>query len=129
MSNWPLLNWRVAAAISGFCECASFSKLDNKRLLAGLQRLSADSPIQQCRTAYSLLLTVLTFVTADLCSIPIGQRLMRERPPFKLRRFAAVHNAVLFSLSLYMTVEVARQASPAKRQRLAALFGPAGARA
>ena len=42
---------------------------------------------------------------------------MRERLPFKLRRFAAVHNAVLFSLSLYMTVEVARRASTAKPQR------------
>ena len=44
---------------------------------------------------------------------------MRERPPLKLRRFAAAHNAVLFSLSLYMTVEVARQASAAKRQKRA----------
>ena len=97
---------------------------NNKRLIADLQRLSADSPIQQRWTACSLLLTVLTSVAADLCSIPIGQRLMRERLPFKLRRFAAVHNAVLFSLSLYMTVEVARQASTAKLRRPASLWAP-----
>lgn len=34
---------------------------------------------------------------------------MRKRQPFKLRRFAAAHNAILFSLSLYMSIEVARQ--------------------
>ncbi|KAK9838521.1 hypothetical protein WJX81_004941 [Elliptochloris bilobata] len=64
VSAWPLLDWRVAAAMSGFY----------------------------------------------LLSIPVGQQLMRGRQPFKLRRFAAVHNAILFSLSLYMTIEVARQA-------------------
>ncbi len=36
---------------------------------------------------------------------------MRNRRPMRLKRFAAAHNALLFSLSLYMSVECIRQAS------------------
>lgn len=35
---------------------------------------------------------------------------MSKREPFKIRSFAALHNAVLFSLSVYMCVESLRQA-------------------
>ena len=48
-------------------------------------------------------------VTADVLGIPIGNALMRNRQPLKLRRFSMLHNAVLFSLSLYMCVECLRQ--------------------
>ena len=41
--------------------------------------------------------------------IPTGNALMRNRQPFRLRRFSVLHNAVLFSLSLYMCVECIRQ--------------------
>ena len=34
---------------------------------------------------------------------------MRNRRPLKLKCFAALHNAFLFSLSLYMSIECVRQ--------------------
>jgi GNS1/SUR4 family len=46
---------------------------------------------------------------ADVLCIPIGNTLMRNRQPFRLRRFSVVHNAVLFSLSLYMCIKCIRQ--------------------
>ncbi len=46
---------------------------------------------------------------ADVVAIPLGQRLMRDRPPFKLKAFAVLHNLVLFSLSLYMSLETLKQ--------------------
>ena len=47
----------------------------------------------------------------DILSLPLGMAFMRNRRPMKLKRFAAAHNAFLFSLSLYMSVECIRQAS------------------
>lgn len=35
---------------------------------------------------------------------------MRDRPPFKLKTFAALHNLTLFLLSLYMSIETLQQA-------------------
>ncbi len=46
---------------------------------------------------------------ADVLSLPVGMAFMRKRQPLKLKRFAALHNAFLFSLSLYMSVECIRQ--------------------
>jgi len=51
------------------------------------------------------------FITAAyLLGIPLLMRMMRDREPFQLKGVAAVHNAVLFFLSLYMAVETLRQA-------------------
>ena len=50
-----------------------------------------------------------TLPLADVLSLPLGKAIMRNRPPMKLKRFAALHNAFLFSLSLYMSVECVRQ--------------------
>ncbi|KAK9820370.1 hypothetical protein WJX72_009566 [[Myrmecia] bisecta] len=44
-----------------------------------------------------------------ILGIPVGHRIMRDREPLKLRRFATLHNAFLFALSLYMTVECVTQ--------------------
>ena len=46
---------------------------------------------------------------ADVLSLPFSMAFMRKRQPLKLKRFAALHNAFLFSLSLYMSVECLRQ--------------------
>ena len=54
-------------------------------------------------------LSTICVLHADVLCIPIGNALMRNRPPFKLRRFSVLHNAVLFSLSLYMCIECIRQ--------------------
>ena len=48
-------------------------------------------------------------LVADVLSLPVGMAFMRKRQPLKLKRFAALHNAFLFSLSLYMSVECIRQ--------------------
>eukprot|EP00891_Asterochloris_glomerata_P000399 jgi/Astpho2/399/Aster-x0922 len=42
--------------------------------------------------------------------IPIGKRLMRDREPFNMRTPTALHSVNLFMLSLYMTLECAKQA-------------------
>ncbi|GMH41441.1 hypothetical protein BSKO_09351 [Bryopsis sp. KO-2023] len=47
---------------------------------------------------------------AYLLGIPLLMRFMKHREPMKIKRFAALHNAILFSLSLYMCVETVRQA-------------------
>ena len=49
------------------------------------------------------------FGCADMLSIPIGKAIMKNREPMKLKRFAAVHNAFLFGLSLYMCLECIQQ--------------------
>lgn len=57
---------------------------------------------------------------ADLVAIPVGQRVMKDRPPLKIRRLAALHNANLFLLSLYMSIETYRQVT---RRDLRNAFG------
>lgn len=47
-----------------------------------------------------------------MLSIPIGKAIMKNRQPMKLRGFAAVHNAFLFGLSLYMCLECIQQVGP-----------------
>jgi len=44
-----------------------------------------------------------------LLAVPIGNRIMRDREPMKLKTFSLIHNGVLFFLSLYMAVETVRQ--------------------
>lgn len=46
---------------------------------------------------------------ADVFGIPLGIWVMRNREPLKVKRFAMLHNLLLFSLSLYMAVECVRQ--------------------
>lgn len=45
---------------------------------------------------------------AYLLMIPIGNRLMEPREPFKLKYFSIAHNGFLFALSLYMVIETIR---------------------
>ena len=46
---------------------------------------------------------------ADVIGIFVGKRLMRDREPFNMRTPTAVHSVILFMLSLYMTLECAKQ--------------------
>eukprot|EP00873_Tetraselmis_striata_P045264 jgi/Tetstr1/465528/TSEL_010197.t1 len=45
-----------------------------------------------------------------LLGIPVLTRVMRDREPMQLKGVAAVHNAILFFLSLYMVTETLHQA-------------------
>ena len=85
VDGWPLVDWRVSAAISLFCTTS----------------LSRGSQTARLLLSHNLL--------ADVVSIPVVQSLMKSRPPFKLRRFSIAHNTFLFALSLYMCVETIRQ--------------------
>ena len=51
----------------------------------------------------------LAIAMAYLVSIALGNLVMRRRKAFRLKYFTAIHNAVLFSLSLYMCLETLRQ--------------------
>jgi hypothetical protein len=48
---------------------------------------------------------MLITLRADIFGIPLGTYLMRSREPMKIKGFAALHNLILFALSLYMAVE------------------------
>ena len=68
---------------------------------------SSCTPARECFSDESGL-----FWHADMLSIPIGKALMKNRQPMKLKGFAAVHNAFLFGLSLYMCLECIQQVRP-----------------
>lgn len=72
-----------------------------------IRSLNAISSCMHCAPRMTLSRTC--FLRADIVCIPIGNALMRNRQPFRLRRFSVLHNAVLFSLSLYMCIECIRQ--------------------
>ena len=72
-----------------------------------IRSFNAISSCMHC--AQRMTLSTTCSFHADVLCIPIGNALMRNRQPFKLRRFSVVHNAVLFSLSLYMCIECIRQ--------------------
>lgn len=45
----------------------------------------------------------------DLVGIPVLMRIMRDREPMQVKGIAALHNAILFFLSLYMVTETLYQ--------------------
>lgn len=51
------------------------------------------------------------WLCTDVFGVPLGTYLMRNREPFKIRSFVALHNAILFLLSLYMSVTTVKQVS------------------
>ena len=63
---------------------------------------------------------------ADVIGIPIGKRLMRHREPFNMKTPTAVHSVILFMLSLYMTLECAKQVAMLQSQGYRNLGLPSG---
>eukprot|EP00208_Stichococcus_sp_RCC1054_P003167 CAMPEP_0206135196 /NCGR_PEP_ID=MMETSP1473-20131121/528_1 /ASSEMBLY_ACC=CAM_ASM_001109 /TAXON_ID=1461547 /ORGANISM="Stichococcus sp, Strain RCC1054" /LENGTH=286 /DNA_ID=CAMNT_0053526959 /DNA_START=137 /DNA_END=997 /DNA_ORIENTATION=- len=63
---------------------------------------TADWPLMH----WSWALGITTFY---ILSIPVGNAIMRQRAPFKLKGFSMLHNFAMFSLSLYMSIECIRQ--------------------
>lgn len=47
--------------------------------------------------------------SADILGIPLGQWIMKDREAFQIKTLATLHNAILFFLSLYMSVECIQQ--------------------
>ena len=133
VADWPLMHWSYPAVISAACAshppCDTAAALHTSmvHLVLAVRCLRTHSymPHQTWMQKQHLHLRLATDVPyidslplisacalpacADVLSLPLGMALMRNRPPMKLKRFAAVHNAFLFSLSLYMSVECIRQ--------------------
>jgi len=53
---------------------------------------------------------VALIVTGYILSVVVGKSIMKNRKPLSLKAFSLMHNAFLTLLSLYMSVEAARQA-------------------
>ena len=94
------MHWGYAAGISAAC-----APLPSAPLRLSHGKLEPCS--HTVRSVIAELMCASGF--ADVLSLPVGMAFMRMRQPLKLKRFAALHNAFLFSLSLYMSVECIRQ--------------------
>ena len=99
VSQWPLVgNWKIPVALSVLCESI-------------IKTITA-APIQH-RIAHQARPAVCA---ADVIGIPIGKRLMRDREPFNMKTPTALHSVILFMLSLYMTLECAKQVAMLQSQ-------------
>ena len=96
------MHWGYAAGISAAC-----APLPSSRLCTCLTAVLGRP--RTLRASRSSVAELMCFGLADVLSLPLGMAFMRKRQPLKLKRFAALHNAFLFSLSLYMSVECIRQ--------------------
>ena len=115
------MDWKTATAISAACECLFPFFLQARRIQAifGIRSRrrprcchasSLLDPVTHSRSLFPLFSFPPKQKKKDVGGVLGGKRLMKHRKPFNVKPFAVVHNAVMFSLSLYMVVETLSQA-------------------